>query len=202
MRRPPSQPGDESGGPLSAAPPTPLAPSPATTASSATPFSGTAASAPGGPDDRNYYVRVYDPKNKVVALQENGLPELHSLTAEWGAVFALSRSGRELYQFEEKDGQVGPAFPSCLMCQYWCCYLPIFCLWRPSVFIVSCTHPPPAQTKLDMLFRKNLYDVAINVARNMDYGEDQIADIYRRYGDHLCESASSIPYRLCAPRST
>ncbi|KAJ4459404.1 putative Vacuolar protein sorting-associated protein 11 [Paratrimastix pyriformis] len=121
---------------------TPLpAPSPATAAAVA------GASPPEGEQDRSSFIRIYDPKNKVVAFHEGNLPAMRSITTEWGAIFLLSASGTKLMQLEEKDGQ----------------------------------------TKLEMLFKKNLFDVAINVARSMNFAEDQISDIYRRYGDHLCD---------------
>jgi vacuolar protein sorting-associated protein 11 len=42
------------------------------------------------------------------------------------------------------------------------------------------------QTKLDTLFRKNLYSVAINLAESQDvYDPALVVDIYRRYGDYL-----------------
>jgi len=41
------------------------------------------------------------------------------------------------------------------------------------------------QAKLDSLFKKNFYDVAVKVARMHDYQQDGLVDIYRQYGDHL-----------------
>ena len=41
------------------------------------------------------------------------------------------------------------------------------------------------QTKLDILFKKNFYDVAVKVARMQHYDEDSLVDIFRQYGDHL-----------------
>jgi hypothetical protein len=41
------------------------------------------------------------------------------------------------------------------------------------------------QTKLDTLFKKNLYTSAINLARSQQTDAGQIVDIYRKYGDHL-----------------
>ncbi|XP_074656340.1 vacuolar protein sorting-associated protein 11 homolog [Tubulanus polymorphus] len=41
------------------------------------------------------------------------------------------------------------------------------------------------QTKLDMLFRKNLYPLAINLAKRQQYDQDGLIDIFRQYGDHL-----------------
>ena len=39
-------------------------------------------------------------------------------------------------------------------------------------------------TKLELLFRKNLYNVALQLAQ-YDSDKSLIADIYRKYGDHL-----------------
>eukprot|EP00027_Filamoeba_sp_ATCC50430_P018912 CAMPEP_0168579026 /NCGR_PEP_ID=MMETSP0413-20121227/21645_1 /TAXON_ID=136452 /ORGANISM="Filamoeba nolandi, Strain NC-AS-23-1" /LENGTH=897 /DNA_ID=CAMNT_0008612909 /DNA_START=77 /DNA_END=2766 /DNA_ORIENTATION=- len=41
------------------------------------------------------------------------------------------------------------------------------------------------QTKLETLFKKNLYSVAINLAHSQNYDYGSIIDIFRRYGDHL-----------------
>lgn len=41
------------------------------------------------------------------------------------------------------------------------------------------------QTKLDILFKKNLYSVAISLAQSQNLDPSSIADIYRGYGDHL-----------------
>ncbi|KAJ3447573.1 vacuolar protein sorting-associated protein 11 [Anaeramoeba flamelloides] len=41
------------------------------------------------------------------------------------------------------------------------------------------------QTKLETLFKKNLYDVAIGLARDHKYNENGIVDMFRKYGDHL-----------------
>ncbi|XP_013381879.1 vacuolar protein sorting-associated protein 11 homolog [Lingula anatina] len=41
------------------------------------------------------------------------------------------------------------------------------------------------QTKLEMLFKKNLYQVAINLAKSQQYDQEGLIDIFRQYGDHL-----------------
>lgn len=41
------------------------------------------------------------------------------------------------------------------------------------------------QSKLDMLFRKNQYALAISLAKSQQYDEDGLVDIFRQYGDHL-----------------
>jgi hypothetical protein len=41
------------------------------------------------------------------------------------------------------------------------------------------------QTKLEMLFKKNQFSLAIELAKLQQYDEDALADIFKQYGDHL-----------------
>jgi tetratricopeptide (TPR) repeat protein len=41
--------------------------------------------------------------------------------------------------------------------------------------------------KIDMLFKRNLYSVAINLARAQKLSNRDVAEIYKKYGDHLYE---------------
>ncbi|XP_011503306.1 PREDICTED: vacuolar protein sorting-associated protein 11 homolog [Ceratosolen solmsi marchali] len=41
------------------------------------------------------------------------------------------------------------------------------------------------QSKLTSLFKKNLYDVSIRIAKNHHYDIEGLVDIFRQYGDHL-----------------
>ncbi|XP_070156564.1 vacuolar protein sorting-associated protein 11 homolog isoform X1 [Polyergus mexicanus] len=41
------------------------------------------------------------------------------------------------------------------------------------------------QSKLALLFKKNLYDVSIRIAKNQQYDAEGLIDIFRQYGDHL-----------------
>jgi hypothetical protein len=45
------------------------------------------------------------------------------------------------------------------------------------------------QTKLDLLFKKNFYDVAIKIAKSNQYDSYGLVDIFRQYGDHLYSKA-------------
>ena len=45
------------------------------------------------------------------------------------------------------------------------------------------------QTKLDLLFKKNFYDVAIKIAKTNQYDSYGLVDIFRQYGDHLYSKA-------------
>ncbi|KAK0086649.1 hypothetical protein PV325_013769 [Microctonus aethiopoides] len=41
------------------------------------------------------------------------------------------------------------------------------------------------QSKLSLLFKKNLYDVSIRIAKSQQYDAEGLVDIFRQYGDHL-----------------
>ncbi|KAG5888950.1 hypothetical protein JTB14_012209 [Gonioctena quinquepunctata] len=43
------------------------------------------------------------------------------------------------------------------------------------------------QSKLSSLFKKNLYDVAIRIAKSQQYDSDGLVKIFEQYGDHLCD---------------
>lgn len=42
------------------------------------------------------------------------------------------------------------------------------------------------QSKLGLLFKKNLYDIAIRIAKSQQYDAEGLVDIFKQYGDHLC----------------
>ncbi|RZC36529.1 vacuolar protein sorting-associated protein 11 -like, partial [Asbolus verrucosus] len=48
------------------------------------------------------------------------------------------------------------------------------------------------QSKLSLLFKKNLYDVAIRIAKSQQYDSDGLVSIFRQYGDHLCEKGDYV----------
>ncbi|KAL1464218.1 hypothetical protein WDU94_003885 [Cyamophila willieti] len=41
------------------------------------------------------------------------------------------------------------------------------------------------QSKLSLLFKKNLYDIAIKIAKSNHYDKERLVDIFGQYGDHL-----------------
>ena len=41
------------------------------------------------------------------------------------------------------------------------------------------------QSKLELLFKKNFYDIAIKIAKSHHYDNDGLKDIFRQYGNHL-----------------
>ncbi len=54
---------------------------------------------------------------------------------------------------------------------------------------LSCLEEKPTSTKLDMLYRKSLYLLALNLAKTQKLDESSVADIHRQYGDHLYSKA-------------
>ncbi|CAG9540227.1 unnamed protein product [Cercopithifilaria johnstoni] len=43
-------------------------------------------------------------------------------------------------------------------------------------------------SKLDILFKKNLYDLAVGVAKRSSVASEHLPEIYKKYGDYLCRS--------------
>lgn len=41
------------------------------------------------------------------------------------------------------------------------------------------------QSKLGLLFKKNLYDIAVRIAKTNQYDAEGLAEIFKQYGDHL-----------------
>ncbi|CAG2230700.1 PEP5 [Mytilus edulis] len=66
----------------------------------------------------------------------------------------------------------------------------ILCEWG-SVYILSGDRKlyhlqeKDTQTKLEMLFKKNNYTLAISLAKSQQYDQDGLIDIFKQYGDHL-----------------
>lgn len=55
------------------------------------------------------------------------------------------------------------------------------------------------QSKLTLLFKKNLYDVAIRIAGNQHYDKEGLTEIYKQYGDHLYGKVSIFNTNLSWP---
>lgn len=50
---------------------------------------------------------------------------------------------------------------------------------------LTCLEEKSTPEKLDILYRKNLYNLALNIASTQELDESSVADIRRQYGDHL-----------------
>ena len=48
-----------------------------------------------------------------------------------------------------------------------------------------CLEEKPTSAKLDMLYRKALYLLALNLAHTSKLSKEAIAEIHKAYGDHL-----------------
>ncbi|TFY73016.1 hypothetical protein EWM64_g10996, partial [Hericium alpestre] len=66
----------------------------------------------------------------------------------------------------------------------------VFSQWD-QVFIISndgklsCLKEKPTSTKLDMLYGRSLFLLALNLAKTQRLDDSSVADIHRQYGDHL-----------------
>lgn len=43
------------------------------------------------------------------------------------------------------------------------------------------------RTKLNLLFKQGLYDIGVRIAKNNQYDDEGLAEIFKRYGDHLVQ---------------
>lgn len=50
---------------------------------------------------------------------------------------------------------------------------------------LSCLREKPTATKLDMLYRRGYYVLALDIAKTQQMGQESVADIHRQYGDYL-----------------
>lgn len=50
------------------------------------------------------------------------------------------------------------------------------------------------QSKMQLLFKKNLYDVAIRMASSQHYDAEGLTEICKQYGDHLYAKVIMIIY--------
>eukprot|EP00750_Incisomonas_marina_P018901 INCI3169.1.p1 GENE.INCI3169.1~~INCI3169.1.p1 ORF type:complete len:522 (+),score=112.23 INCI3169.1:308-1873(+) len=80
--------------------------------------------------------------------------------------------------------QLGQAFKKQQTVRY------VLCEWG-SIFLMTSANEvwelkeKDVETKLQELFKKNLYGLAITLANTSEYDSANICDIYRMYGDHL-----------------
>lgn len=66
----------------------------------------------------------------------------------------------------------------------------MLCEWGYIIFIMNdkkilCIGEKDMESKLDMLFKKNLYTVAINLVQSQQADAAATAEVLRKYGDHL-----------------
>ncbi|KAI0271206.1 hypothetical protein BGY98DRAFT_1126715 [Russula aff. rugulosa BPL654] len=66
----------------------------------------------------------------------------------------------------------------------------VFSQWG-SIYVLSndgklsCLQEKPTATKLDMLYRRGYYVLALDIAKTQQMSEESVADIHRQYGDYL-----------------
>ena len=66
----------------------------------------------------------------------------------------------------------------------------VFSQWG-SIYVLSndgklsCLQEKPTPTKLDMLYRRGYYVLALDIAKTQHMSQESVADIHRQYGDYL-----------------
>lgn len=101
-------------------------------------------------------VTIMDLDNNLVSYSSTFRHGVRSVFSQWASTFVL-----------ENSGKVSLSLATCLTCQ------------------VSRLDEHTTTAKLDVLYRRNLYNLAISVARSSGLGDSGEAAICRRYGDFL-----------------
>ncbi|KAL7981664.1 hypothetical protein Chor_005752 [Crotalus horridus] len=114
---------------------------------------------PGG-DPQNsdkQILNIYDLGNKFIAYS-SVFDDVVDVLAEWGCLYVLTRDGK-LHVLQEKDTQTKLEA-------------------RDSSLLFL-------ELAGAMLFKKNLFEMAINLAKSHHLDSDGLSEIFRQYGDHL-----------------
>jgi hypothetical protein len=109
----------------------------------------------------------------IVGKENNPLPRGSGQSVEMNTV--------TVYDIQNKFIAYSAPFPEVIS---------VFCEWG-SLYVLAGDRKmyhlqeKDTQTKLELLFKKNLYLLAISLAQSHQYDQDGIVDICRQYGDHL-----------------
>jgi hypothetical protein len=105
---------------------------------------------------------VFDLENKFVAYTGTFTHGVRAVFSAWGNIFILGNDGNvsDIFAYDYSK-------PISSACQ------------------LSCLKEKPTSEKLDMLYRKSLYLLALNLAKTQKLDQSSVVDIYRQYGDHL-----------------
>lgn len=106
-------------------------------------------------------VTVFDPENKLVAFSGTFVEGVRQVVSQWGDIYVLSNDGK-------------------VRCDRFASFIRLISLHQ-----LSRLQEKPTAAKLDMLYRKSLYLIALNLGRTQNLDEASVADIHRQYGDHL-----------------
>ncbi|KRT81937.1 hypothetical protein AMK59_5836, partial [Oryctes borbonicus] len=130
---------------------------------------------------QSHMVTVLDIQNKFIIFSAT-MNDVKAVFNEWGAFYILD-SDYNVYHLDEKDQFI---IFSATMNDV----KAVFNEWGAfyildSDYNVYHLDEKDLQTKLSLLFKKNLYDVAIRIAKSEQYDLDGLVDIFQQYGDHL-----------------
>lgn len=115
-------------------------------------------------------VTVLDPENKFIAHSSAFTDGVRMLFSAWGKLYVLSN-----------EGQVRP-FKRVIL---------ISAVELMNCIVqLSCLEEKPMQAKLESLYRRGHYRLALDIARTQRLDPERVADIHREYGDHLYSKAN------------
>lgn len=118
----------------------------------------------GGPSGSDITkLTVFDPENQYVAHSGTFTEGVREVFSALGKLYALSNDGKVRINSALLGVKNGLTAFSQLLC----------------------LEEKPTSEKLDMLYRKGLYTLALNIAETQKLDEAHIADIHKQYGDHL-----------------
>ena len=106
-------------------------------------------------------VTIFDPENKLVAFSGTFVEGVRQVVSQWGDIHVLSN-----------DGKVRPG--------HFLSFVRLIHSHKLSRLLER-----PTAAKLDMLYRKSLYLIALNLGKTQNLDKASVADIHRQYGDHL-----------------
>ncbi|KAG5641397.1 hypothetical protein DXG03_005350 [Asterophora parasitica] len=105
-------------------------------------------------------VTVFEPENKYVAYSGTFTQDVREVISQWGQIYVLTSDGNVR---AESHSRVDTHLS----------------------FQLLCLQEKSTATKLDLLYRKSLYSLALSLAKTQQLDESSVADIHRQYGDHL-----------------
>jgi len=127
-----------------------------------------------------YELTIYDNQNRLIAFQDNRLSGVQLVAFEWGSVFVFTSEQRkvESKKNDERDGRRGLGFDDDRNDSD-----------KPPEYVLKTFMyelvEKDTQSKLESLFKKNLYPVAITLAQNSHLDSAAVASIITRFAEHL-----------------
>jgi hypothetical protein len=105
-------------------------------------------------------VTIFDPENKLVAYTGTFTQGVREVISAWGQIYILGNNGEV------------------------CCFHTVDIVLLKPWTQLSWLQEKPTSAKLEMLYSRSLYVLALNLAKTQGLDEASVADIHKQYGDH------------------